>query len=639
MKWLKRNTIKNRETTEPPDDASSADVDSPDSSDRQVEEEYISRKIEAFPSGDDSLLVYRFDGGSFDKLPAELDFILPHTRRFRSLSGHLKKLLSLGWQNDGSGLAATTLEELVRRGYLRSRSEFLESLRNRPSDGEPPPIGTIGWITAGRPAALERSVESFIANNREYKRQVRYIVLDDSREDAAVEDTRSRLAELSRRHGVEVQYAGDDEKEKYVRSLIEESAGKGVPERVVRFALQDSFGCGTPIGANRNALLLAAAGEMVLSADDDSICDLAVPPVRNEGLELYSFFNPAEVYFYPDRESLLEAMTEETGDILSYHEKLLGKSVSTCLSGVPESGRVKLDEVTPDMVDFLAKNDAAVSVTSSGVFGDSGMGSPRLILAMRGTRRERMLESEESYRQAGSSREILRAVSRFTVSEGTFFGGFNIGLDNRGILPPFFPVLRNEDILFGSTIRTCMRNALIGHIPVAVQHSPVGSREYPSESMFDVSPKISEIIILLFQMFLDTPHSSDPAGRMKELGLYLRSMGEMSGLEFEEIIKLSWMTNISQFIEHLKKLLRRYDESPEYWAEDVYTYMDSVERFSLEDTVTEPADLRGVFPKEELAGVGRRLVAGFGELMYFWPEICITAKELNASGNTLVKPI
>jgi hypothetical protein len=72
------------------------------------------------------------------------------------------------------------------------------------------------------------------------------------------------LSRLARDRGVDIAYAGADEK----RALAAALAGDGaIPPDVIEFALFDPEGCGRSTGTNRNAQLLYGAGQLFVSVD------------------------------------------------------------------------------------------------------------------------------------------------------------------------------------------------------------------------------------------------------------------------------------------------------------------------------------------------------------------------------------
>jgi hypothetical protein len=74
-----------------------------------------------------------------------------------------------------------------------------------------------------------------------------------------------------------------EEKRRFSHRLVREG---GLPKELVQLALFDVHRMGFTAGANRNALLLGTAGELMLCADDDTVCHLVEPPGGDERLVL-----------------------------------------------------------------------------------------------------------------------------------------------------------------------------------------------------------------------------------------------------------------------------------------------------------------------------------------------------------------
>lgn len=184
-------------------------------------------------------------------------------------------------------------------------------------------IAILGILTCNRPEAAERALESYVANLTRFGRSVELAVIDDTRSAETRRGYRERLRALGKRLGRPIAYAGLEEKTRFAERLCEES---GVPAEVADFALFDVEHIGSTPGANRNAFLLHGAGELVFSADDDTVCRIAAAPDLRDGLELSAGRDPAEISFFPDRDALLRHQPPEDRDLFGLHEALLGRS-------------------------------------------------------------------------------------------------------------------------------------------------------------------------------------------------------------------------------------------------------------------------------------------------------------------------
>ncbi len=606
----------------------------------QDKEEYIAVETDLYPAGNGLTLVYNYNIELVKLLSDHLSAALQFCTRFRTLNNHIRNLRNKGWEEAVPGSTQKNLVDLIDQGLLLSKTELLNKMVDTSGDrSTPPKISTVGWITHNRFSELKRSVESYIENNKKHSRNPNYVVLDDSQDKEASKKTRDMLSSLASAENISMFYAGEAEKRKFAETLVQAGGSEKLPQEVVDFALFDLEGVGCPVGANRNALLLGTVGEMVLSTDDDEICHFAEPLEKKEGLELFSFRDPTDIRFYPDRKTLLDSVCFSDQDFLLCHENLLGRKISDCLALHEAEYPVKMDKITPRFAQSLAAGGGRVIATASGICGDSGMGSPRIILGLRGNSHDRVTESKSVYESALMNREVLRVAKQYTISEGALFMAGISGLDNRKLPPPFFPVQRNQDGIFATILRACFEDGYIGHLPLAVVHDPKETRKFSPEAIRSWAPRISDIIILLVQSFEAGPGIRDPEAKIEELGRYLVELGSMRSSEFEEFIKIKWLAQLSQYIDYLEGTLAIYNYAPDYWAEDVAAHIETVRAQSISDALIMPSDLLEGRSEEESKKLFQKLVYKFGELLIWWPEIVRLAKMLRAEGKGLLTQV
>lgn len=298
-----------------------------------------------------------------------------------------------------------------------------------------------------------------------------------------------------------------------------------------------------------------------------------------------------------------------------------------------------MDRITPRFAQSLAAGGRRVMATTTGVCGDSGMGSPWIILGSRGNIHDQVTKSKSTYESAVVDREVLRVVKQYTISESAFFMGGNIGLDNRSLLPPFFPVQRNQDGIFATILRVCFKDGYIGHLPLAAIHDPKEKWKFSPETIRSWAPRISEIIILLVQSFEAPSGERYPEAKIAALGRYLVELSSLPSSEFEEFIKIKWLAQLSQYIDYLEGTLSIYNYAPDYWAEDVAAHIETVRAQSISDALIMPSDLLEGRSEEESKKLFQKLVYKFGELLIWWPIIVELAKKLRSSGQGLLKRV
>lgn len=361
-----------------------------------------------------------------------------------------------------------TLETLARAGLMVRRSSFVEEC-SAVSKGPPPsPIETIGLTTRNRPEALERALRSYAENAQAHGRNVRFVIVDDARAEGEEQPNRELATRFRSELGVEIRYLGGRERRDFCDKLCEIS---GVEREIVEFCLFGDALAGVTTGAARNTLLLANTGNPYILVDDDSVCLVAATPGREQDLAISSSNHPTEFWYYRNRDETFAQAPFEEVDFLGLHESLLGWEVG------PKASEQELDltRATPEFERLLRTSAVRVRGTMAGILGDSGVSSSAYLFHGKSSR-ERLLVSEEFYRQAVSSRQVLRAVSKTTVARALSCMAGNLGLDSSELLPPFVPVQRNSDGLFARVLKSCFPTACLGYFPCAAMHDPLETR-------------------------------------------------------------------------------------------------------------------------------------------------------------------
>jgi len=479
-------------------------------------------------------------------------------------------------------------------------------------------ITSVGIPTCGRTASLIACVTSYLDNCRQHARDPDFVIADESSSAETRDVTRTALQRLTRTFNARIRYAGPSEKTRFAEAVARESR---VPLSVIRFALLGDERCPVSTGANRNCLLLDTVGGLVLSVDDDTRCRIGAAPGRQDAVAFHTGYDPSEFWFFPDRASALESVARVEMDVLSCHEALLGHAIADVGGAGDATGRVV--------------------ATLHGLVGDSGMSSPRYYLTLTGASRDRLLASAEAYRSALQSREILRAVDRPTISTSSFCMTTFLGLDNRVLLPPFLPVQRNSDGVFGLLVQTCTSDNRLAFLPWVLLHAADGLRTFaPDEMSTDgESVRLADIVMACARSHETANRHLTDATRFRRLGKHLQSLGALHLTEFEAHVRGLLRYRTHAFITILQGHLQTYGASPRFWSEDVTQMMAlMVTAMTREDYVV-PRDLRQQCDVEDARRLSQQLVVRFGELLEAWPGIVAAARRLRARGLRLTDPI
>ena len=590
-------------------------------------EHYRSADIRRFSLWDNSEVVYFVDDAAAHTLPSDLARLLDKCKSFQTLDEHAKQLRSvLRIDPNQDSEIRRVLEDFVRAGLLLSQSHLLSRCVSGDSSTEASAqIESVGLITRDRTDSLNRALLSYIENNRRFGRTNSVVVIDDSERPETREQHRRLLSFLRKEHNVDLRYAGLEEKSAFAKLL----SSADLPLDVVEYALLDVEGCGCAIGANRNALLLDTAGELLFSADDDTVCRMAVPPGRSSDLSFWSEADPTEFWFFPCRDAAVRSALPVECDLLAAHEQFLGKTFGSILKQLSPIDQVSLQEPCPQLIRSLQRGSGRVALTLNGLIGDSGIPSPvGFITSLRGNSRARFTQSEYRYRSALVSRDVLRIASSASIYHGTQFMSLFFGLDNRTLVPPFVPVQRNEDGVFGLTLNLCFPDAYFTHLPLALMHA-ADERTYPADFMAWVSRLgVADIFMFCMTSWQLTPAVTNAAARMRSLGSYLADLGRLDSRGFKEFVRVQMMQRMSQRISALERILKTYDDTPAFWATDLKRYLSTIRHALPRDDYIVPHDISHGRTSDQTILLMQRLIRKYGQLLALWPHMIDAAKSL-----------
>jgi len=461
------------------------------------------------------------------------------------------------------------------------------------------PASAIGWLafpTLERRDLLVRAIKSYVGNLDQFGRSASVLVVDGSAHDGEREQDLDALRALSSASGKRMFYLGAREKRAHVERL---SAMADIPAPVMRFALFGTPGPLLSYGANRNAILLATSGHALLSADDDTVCRVgSMAPATETEPSIHVVreqASPEQIWFHESRAEAIRSVDWRSEDLLGWHEGMLGRIVA----GTP---------------------DRRTAVVSTGVVGDCAMSSPAgLVATTDEPTRSRLLASEDTYRRALTSREIVRQALVPTITEAPHLMMTAASLDNTGLLPPFMPMGRNEDGLYARLLRRCCPGAHIGHLPVAILHAPKGRRTYDASS---VPMRVSEVLQLCVEDWSRSAASAgSPAERMESVGKFLVEIGSLPQPDFDRAIHSLVGGSALARIELLVALLDRNRYHPPYWVDGIHRQILHLERAAADPWFSIPQDLRGAGSAQGGMAELKSLIANYGLLLRGWPTI------------------
>jgi FkbH-like protein len=453
-------------------------------------------------------------------------------------------------------------------------------------------IDTVVIPTAGRPEALLRAVGSFHQHLRQHGRPTRLLITDQS---TAVQSAQTRplLAELARKHSIDLVYAGWEEHQQIRQGLVTQ----GFSPELVTFALGggELQGC----GSNRNMMLLLCGPTRLLSVDDDTLASQLVygdiqAPVRYapgaEAEDITYFGEPV-------------AQTPGPVDLLTLHERLLGRA-GLELGDWPQ-----------------LRPDAWVAATFNGLHGDCGLGAPfglweepLGLLALNQASHRQLVQSEAHYREALLSRHHLRLAPVPTVSNGVCTLSTFMAMDASRVNAPWWPALRGTDRLFPALVSAIHPEALYGHVPVAAPHQPLQERRFSPGELFRNAGGIDVSRFFLECIRLWKPGDlSGAIPRLNSLGAHLQ---ELASQDFSSLLLPALRQQNATFAARLRERT-----GPLWWRDDLEEYFSRVEKAQQKTDYWIPVDVQARLGAEAAAVKTRDLLRLMGQLLQAWPQL------------------
>ena len=377
----------------------------------------------------DELLHFLIEGAS-RRIPTPLADFLSKWTVFLNLDEAIREACA-ALPGLEPGTIAPILTELIGAGCLIARSGLL-------NDSSDQSVGSrISWLampTSNRSALAGRACRSYAENMSHFGHRCGILVSDDSRDSAESTKLVEFLSGLRGRSGFPVWYCGALEKGDFARRLCK---GGAVPAEVVNFALFGRGASAPAIGANRNSILLHTIGSLVLSVDDDTVCDPGTAPGTERHLVVAGHQNPSEVWAFHDFDAASHFVNPSIVDVIGEHAKYLGRPIRTIAAAAESEGTLgTLDGLCGHIMRSLARNLGFIRTTYNGSSGDSGWHTDFGLVAL-GSRsaRSRVRNLNDRYQPCMGSRQIVRQALRPTISHTDYATvAMCVGLDNSQVL-------------------------------------------------------------------------------------------------------------------------------------------------------------------------------------------------------------
>ena len=589
---------------------------------------------QAYPLPGGDLLLHNTRNGKRAMVKPEVYASLLRCRQFKTLDQHTATIIELnpGMQGQQDDIR-NVLKSMLERGIMLSAKSACDRLtqksENKAEENEADaPVAAI--LTWERPQALERSLES-IAANCDTEKLHRLYVIDDSRESENISRNQALTDQFAARLTVPIEYFGRNEQQSFLTRLV-----KRLPEHesAIHFLADSSRWTGHwTSGLSRNLALLLSCGRRLVMLDDDTVCDLYNPPRQKPDITFSD--EPREAAFFGSKQEWAFLRQPMNPDPINRHMQCLGLTASEALDILGENHLKPAGFANATALQLSAFSpDSAVLITECGSLGCPGTSNNTWLSDMPPTSLKRMLASTKSTTDALSTRQVWSGRNHPHFAPGSNMSPIT-GFDNREMLPPYLPILRGEDRLFGSMLDIVFPTSVTLDYPWAVPHLPIPDRQWLDKDLdFKPADSFPRFFIEKIMEFKSSCESTTPVDRLSSLSMWFNDMAGASAQSLTSMYRDSRLRSDSERLQHLSTLLETSEKMPVNWQNFLRNGISQLEidldRASRPDFKVK--GLPAVMDGDELVSFWKSVWADFAAALKAWPEIRDAAEKVISPG-------
>ncbi len=580
----------------------------------------------AYPLTNGRMLVRNPRNGRHAILTPEVHAALVFCRKFHTLEDHAQRITQASPALQGQEAEVLNMLETVRDDGLMVSADIY-SVTLQPS-ADPlfnldKPVAAI--ITWERPDALQRCLESLRANCNT-DNLARIVVIDDSRDEAVQRRNRQSTETFAAKIDTPVQHFGAEEQQEFMAAIIRQ-----VPaiEAQVRFLIdRERWADHWTSGLARTLALLLSVGQRLIVLDDDILCEAFEADVSPGA----SFGDDArETRFYRSRDDVREQPVREVPDPLIRHMRTLGSGLKDALGalGARTLTAEAFEGADLEMLERL-HGDSRVLVTECGTLGHPGTSNLNWLASLEGESLASMLKDDDSVDNAFSSRVCFNGAHRARLKPRSNMSQLT-GLDNRALLPPYIPILRGEDRLFGDMLEFIHPASVVVDQPWAIVHEPLPPRQWNErEQQFQTGRNFEGLGLRRVEENMGSSKAREPLKRLSHLARLYEDLADMDDELLRKAATDSRLGAQAADYRMLKEALEQAGEAaPERWRQFLQAGVDKLNR----ELINNPPDVNitGYPPDlqdEALIQWWREFWTEFARALRMWPAIRQAARQV-----------
>lgn len=459
-------------------------------------------------------------------------------------------------------------------------------------------LSAFAWPTRDRPGLLRRGLEAWSrALTDACPEPPELVVADDSTRDASA--SAAAAAEMAAAYAGRVLFLDAAFANRLGQALGRELGADAAETLAFALGLGPSpGGAAGRYGVSRNRLLLSLAGRAFAMSDDDILPDFRLDSGATE--------------------EAFESETLDPTSIRPYAEEAAVESFSSRLEAFPHAVYSRMLGARYEAEG--SGRERGVAALCFGSWGDSGLPASRYLLTGRSAVDDSAYADEAVYEAAMAGRLVYRASSATSLG-GTFYMGMHSALDARSELPPFAPLGRGEDGLWGTMLHFLHPDLAIAYPPLAVHHAPSELRSSGRAEALGFAFRLNDLLLYLMLEAGARPGTEEAPYALlgsdfeelsrRPLPAFCRAIAELRSRAAESRVAV------------LDAILAAYDGEPDFWACDVREARARAEQEMQRGDFVLPDDFEGEAPA--LQGY----IGSFGKLVSGWPSIFEAAKRIS----------
>ncbi len=584
----------------------------------------------AYPLPGGNLLLRNSRTGKRAVVMPEVYTALLSCDQFRTMDEQVERIVdgNPGMQGQQADIRAV-LQSMLDSGIMLSAKKSCDELKRpteqvEPTHGEAHPVVVI--ITWERPAALERLLKSIHTNCDTNKFHKLYVV-DDSRQPESIDKNRELVAKFAFDTKNTIQYFGRSEQQSLLKNLCRQ-----LPEHegAIRFlADQSLWRDHWTSGLARNLALLLSCGHRLIMLDDDTICDVFDPHRPKPDITFSD--RPRDADFFASEHEWVSQRMPLNPDPVNRHMQCLGLPFGEALKVLGQNNLKPAGLAGANALQMSELHlESPVLVTECGLFGCPGTNMNTWLPDMAPASIKQMLASRQKTSNALQTRMVWVGRNQPHFSPRPNMSQIT-GFDNRQDLPPYFPVLRGEDRLFGYLLDFVFPTGVTLDYPWAIPHLPIPKRQWQDADR-DFTP--GESFPLSFvELIPDNKKSclaDHPAERMAVLAAFFADLAAAPESALVASHREAVLRDTAGQIWHMDNLLNSAEAAPAEWQEYL---QDGIEQLGESFTQASQNDLPikgqpSTLEGAELIAFWRKSWRGFSSALLAWPEIRNAASEI-----------